>query len=754
MSTQVIAVPPDQDIWTTSVYSYAPGGGGPGGGLADDLLKVGGWGDLYYSLLKFDLSGLPTVASDVELRLYDLNANAGTPTPLNLYEITQDWNWQTQGTGSDHDRLWWADQPSAALVSTSALTAPTVGAYYYINITNLYNEWQNGSLPNYGIELKPTSSWDNFDIFASSRNSNPDYQPALIITSSSVNHPPAVDLAHSILAATISEAVENGRGELTNANGVDQATGVIIFQDPDTSDRPTGSITTQTLVVKDKNGSLQGLTPSQTSTLDHAFTISPEAGNTNNGKIDWTFSALNQSLGFLQPGDTVTLTSRIQIDDHQGGSVTQDVTVNLVFDPFIAFTDQAPGHPTAADVVGAALQYRGSLWNSDNCTGLVWAVSEAVGQPFGESAAQVPGFNSDPTHIPDQGFAIPPNDVPDQYGPWLTIETSNWQSFVKPGDLVRIPGDANLPADSAGHSFIVISEDSQGHWLVIDNTDPNHVQGVTGPIIVTEHTFNGNPNNAFERDVLDANVAYVSRLESGPSSSFSGATVTGTPGQPLNYGNAAAFLDGSQLQNQTISAGNGNDFVAAGSHDAIKLGQGSDTVQAGSNDAISAGNGSDQITAGSSSIITLGNGNDAAVAGSKSTLVVGNGNDTISVGPNSSVTVGNGNDLVAAGAGSSVTLGNGTDTVKAISSLIHAGTGYDTFVFVGNFGQSTITNFNPQKDTIEFDHSNFASVTTIFGDMSQHGANVVIDDGRGDTLTLTGLSVAQLQTHQNDFHLI
>jgi hypothetical protein len=44
-----------KDVWTTSVYSYAPGGGGPGGGLDNDELKVGGWGDWYFSLLQFNL---------------------------------------------------------------------------------------------------------------------------------------------------------------------------------------------------------------------------------------------------------------------------------------------------------------------------------------------------------------------------------------------------------------------------------------------------------------------------------------------------------------------------------------------------------------------------------------------------------------------------------------------------------------------------------------------------------------------------
>src|ERR1700730_19408456 len=75
--------PPDQDIWTTSVYSYAPSGGGPGGGLADQYLKVGGWGDLYYSLIQFDLAGLPKHAPNVKLRLYNINAASGTPIQLN-----------------------------------------------------------------------------------------------------------------------------------------------------------------------------------------------------------------------------------------------------------------------------------------------------------------------------------------------------------------------------------------------------------------------------------------------------------------------------------------------------------------------------------------------------------------------------------------------------------------------------------------------------------------------------------------------
>ena len=42
-----------KDIWTTSVFCYCPEGGGPGGGLDNYELVVGGWGDDYYTLIEF-----------------------------------------------------------------------------------------------------------------------------------------------------------------------------------------------------------------------------------------------------------------------------------------------------------------------------------------------------------------------------------------------------------------------------------------------------------------------------------------------------------------------------------------------------------------------------------------------------------------------------------------------------------------------------------------------------------------------------
>jgi hypothetical protein len=82
--------------------------------------------------------------------------------------------------------------------------------------------------------------------------------------------------------------------------------------------------------------------------------------------------------------------------------------------------------------------------------------------------------------------------------------------------------------------------------------------------------------------------------------------------------------------------------------------------------------------------------------------------------------------------------------------------GNDTFVFNSNFGSATIADFDVNKDTIEVDHSLFDSVSAIMA--SAHSANLgqdtVITAAGNDTITLKGVTLAQLQHHQNDFHII
>jgi hypothetical protein len=184
-----------KDIWTTSTYSYAPSHGGPGGGLNNDWLRVGGWADVYYTLAQYDLSGLPSRAASAELWLYSIpdGGSAGlTQTPMYLDRITAPWDWVNAGTGADHDRLWWADRPTAQQWQAAPLPAPVDNSWYRIDITDLYNAWQDGTYPNYGLQLRPLYNDNNFDRFWSSDYADdPALRPKLVITSA-VPEPAAI----------------------------------------------------------------------------------------------------------------------------------------------------------------------------------------------------------------------------------------------------------------------------------------------------------------------------------------------------------------------------------------------------------------------------------------------------------------------------------------------------------------------------------------------------------------------------------
>lgn len=184
-----------KDIWTTSVFSYAPGGGGPGGGLDDDRLLVGGWGDTYLSLLQFDLSSMPDSALSATLQLYP---NPGSPsgtgtTRIFLDRILEFWDWRAQGTGTDRERLWWADKP-ATIEWDGPLSAPLLGEWYSIDITELYNAWQSGLHPNYGLQLRPEQTWNRWsDFYSADYLENPDLRPKLIVVPDNTNEPPVAD---------------------------------------------------------------------------------------------------------------------------------------------------------------------------------------------------------------------------------------------------------------------------------------------------------------------------------------------------------------------------------------------------------------------------------------------------------------------------------------------------------------------------------------------------------------------------------
>lgn len=160
-------------------------------------------------------------------------------------------------------------------------------------------------------------------------------------------------------------------------------------------------------------------------------------------------------------------------------------------------------------------------------------------------------------------------------------------------------------------------------------------------------------------------------------------------------------------------------------------------------------------------------GNDNLFSGDGKDKLYGNfGNDILDGGLGADlIKGGNGRDRLIGGAGNDKLLGNaGNDILKGGvgKDVLEGGTGNDTltggknpdkFVFRDGFGIDKITDFAADNN---LEDVNLRAVTAIKGltdlrnnHMEQVGADVVIDDGSGNQLTLLGVDMGDL--HKGDF---
>jgi hypothetical protein len=105
---------------------------------------------------------------------------------------------------------------------------------------------------------------------------------------------------------------------------------------------------------------------------------------------------------------------------------------------------------------------------------------------------------------------------------------------------------------------------------------------------------------------------------------------------------------------------------------------------------------------------------------------------------NKTLTGGSGNDFLIAGP---------KDTLAG-------GTGNDTFVFNANFGKDTVTDFDVNHDVLALSDTLFTNdtVAQVLSQTHDTHAGAVITVDVHDTITLLGVTTAQLAAHPSDFH--
>jgi Ca2+-binding RTX toxin-like protein len=125
-----------------------------------------------------------------------------------------------------------------------------------------------------------------------------------------------------------------------------------------------------------------------------------------------------------------------------------------------------------------------------------------------------------------------------------------------------------------------------------------------------------------------------------------------------------------------------------------------------------------------------------------------NGSDTLTAGDGPTVLDGgNGNDALGGGIYADGLIGGrGNDSMTG-------GDGPDTFVFGSNFDKDVITDFKPNTDVIQFDHTLFANFADVQAHTASNGhGNTVITHDANNAITLQDVTLSSL--HASDFFFV
>ncbi|MES1148044.1 MAG: M10 family metallopeptidase C-terminal domain-containing protein, partial [Bradyrhizobium guangdongense] len=116
---------------------------------------------------------------------------------------------------------------------------------------------------------------------------------------------------------------------------------------------------------------------------------------------------------------------------------------------------------------------------------------------------------------------------------------------------------------------------------------------------------------------------------------------------------------------------------------------------------------------------------------------------------------GGGSDLLLGASGNDILVGG------AGNDVLSAAGGADTFRFLetsgghANFGKDIVVDFHPGEDNVEISQTAFATFAALQAATADDGhGNAVITADANNTITLMGVSKADVIAHQSDFHLL
>lgn len=342
------------------------------------------------------------------------------------------------------------------------------------------------------------------------------------------------------------------------------------------------------------------------------------------------------------------------------------------------------------------------------------------------------------------------NDVIDAsyYGTNATLQTN---------DTDTVDGGAGNDTIIAGYGADVLlgglGNDSVSGGDGNDTISGDHGNDVLRGGNGADSIFGGDDNDSIFGDTGADNLSGDVGNDTINGGSGADTLTGGTGADSMNGGTGADTMNGGD-GSDTMAGGDGNDSLDGwNDDDRLDGGLGNDTLEGfNGNDTLIGGDGSDVLRGeadndnlnGGTGNDTLngGDGNDTILGGAGVDSILGSdGNDSIDGGSGSDrIDAGAGDDIIGGGIGSDrIVGGDGDDTMNG-------GSGSDTFVFGESDDHDVINGFQNNIDTLNLTGIDGLNTWAQLEDMAtQSGANVVLNFGGGDTITINNITIAQLQ---------
>ncbi|WP_441233513.1 VCBS domain-containing protein [Bradyrhizobium sp. 930_D9_N1_4] len=299
-----------------------------------------------------------------------------------------------------------------------------------------------------------------------------------LITIHAVDDAPAFTATGATLAASFSE-LENTTGSGAS-DPTPAATGSVAFTDIDLTDRPTATITSQSVTWLDADGTTHLTLTGQETALEQALAI--QQTGKNNGTVSWSYSVADSALDFLGQNQTAKVVSTITLDDGQGQKTMADVEITISGKndaPTLAAVSTDPLVDTAApdsfsDIMGTLA---GNDVDHGETATLHYAVLDgttAVTTLAGHYGALTVNDSGTYSYVPDAAAinALSAGDFIDTF----TVQTTDAHGAIGTATFtVNVTGANDAPVLSAG-SLGALS----------DTASPDSFSDLTGHVVATD----------------------------------------------------------------------------------------------------------------------------------------------------------------------------------------------------------------------------------------------------------------------------